>query len=253
MTLRTRVAGIMLAVLPVAGASLGSDGGDSTKKSEAASATRTSPAVVPKTVQSIPPRPVGRSKKILKTGHALDLAIKGDGYFQLRRADDPQDLGMYVTRRGRFELDNRGRIVLHAGKRAWLLIPWLEVRHESALIEITNEGLVWVTDVNDLTKPGDQREMIGNIQLVSFPAETNLPHCGDGIYRVNRNAAREAWFGSPGVEGRGELRQGCLEGSNVDPQEKRDERQKLQQGTKAIQEPARLLHPAAELPAAAIP
>ncbi len=203
MARRTRVVGIMLAVLLVRVA-LGSDGVDSTKKSGAApSATRTSPAAVPRAGQAGPHAPVVRLRKIRKTGHALDLAIDGEGYFQLMRADDPKDLGIYVTRRGRFVLDNQGRIVLHAGKRVWLLIPSFQVRHESALIEITSDGEVWVTDVNDLEKPGDHREMIGNIQLICFPAETTLPPCGDGIYRVNRKAAREAGIGSPGVEGRG--------------------------------------------------
>src|SRR5580704_15345451 len=117
MILRTRVAGILLAVLLVAGVSLGSDGVDSTQKRDASpSVTPKSAAVVAKAVQAVPPRPVARPTKIRKTGRALDLAIDGEGYFQLMRADDPQDLGMYVTRRGRFQLDNQGHIVLHAAK-----------------------------------------------------------------------------------------------------------------------------------------
>ncbi len=142
---------------------------------------------------------------------------------------------MYVTRRGRFQLDNQGHLVLHAVKRDWILTPSLQVRHESALVEITNDGQVWVTDVSDLEKPDDNREMVGTIMLVWFPAETTLPPCGDGIYRVNRKAAREAWIGSPGIEGRGQLRQSCLEESNLDPQEKPDERQKPQHRTKTIE------------------
>jgi flagellar basal body rod protein FlgG len=69
-----------------------------------------------------------RPKQIRKTGHALDLAIQGDGYFQLMRADDPGDLGMYVTRRGRFHLDDQGHLVLSAAKRHWILTPSLQVR-----------------------------------------------------------------------------------------------------------------------------
>jgi flagellar basal body rod protein FlgG len=252
MARRTRVVGIMAASLLATRAALGSDGSDSTQKRDASpSVTPKSAAVVAKAVQAVPPRPIARPTKIRKTGRALDLAIDGEGYFQLMRADDPQDLGMYVTRRGRFQLDNQGHIVLHAAKRDWILTPSLQVRHESALIEITNDGLVGVTDINDLEKPGDHQEMVGNIQLICFPAETILPPCGDGIYRVNRKAAREAGIGSPGVEGRGALRQGCLEESNLDPQEKPDGRQKLQHRAKAIEEPARLLHPAVK-PSAAI-
>jgi flagellar basal-body rod protein FlgG len=252
MARRTRVVGIMVASLLPATVALGSDGVDSTKKSGAApSATRTSHAAVPRAGQAVPPRPVVRPKTIRKTGRALDLAIDGEGYFQLSPANDSQIREMYVTRCGRFQLDNQGHIVLHAAKRDWILTPSLQVQHESALIEITNDGLVGVTDINDLEKPGDHQEMVGNIQLICFPAETILPPCGDGIYRVNRKAAREAGIGSPGVEGRGALRQGCLEESNLDPQEKPDGRQKLQHRAKAIEEPARLLHPAVK-PSAAI-
>jgi len=251
MILRTRVAGILLAVLLVAGVSLGSDGSDSTQKRDVSpSVSLKSAAVVPKAVQAVPAGSVVRPKKIRKTGHTLDLAIDGEGYFQLMPANDSQNQEIYYTRCGRFQLDNQGHIVLHAAKRDWILTPSLQVRHESALIEITNDGLVGVTDINDLEKPGDHQEMVGNIQLICFPAETILPPCGDGIYRVNRKAAREAGIGSPGVEGRGALRQGCLEESNLDPQEKPDGRQKLQHRAKAIEEPARLLQPAVKPPAA---
>src|ERR1700733_14116448 len=114
MARRTRVVGIMAASLLATRAALGSDGSDSTQKRDASpSVTPKSAAVVAKAVQAVPPRPVARPTKIRKTGRALDLAIDGEGYFQLMRADDPQDLGMYVTRRGRFQLDNQGHIVLH--------------------------------------------------------------------------------------------------------------------------------------------
>src|ERR1700730_11914985 len=139
MTRRTHVVGIMLASLVATRIALGSDGSDSTKKSGAPpSASRTSPAVVPKAGQAGPHGPVIRPKTIRKTGHALDLAIDGEGYFQLTPADDRQNREMYVTRRGRFVLDDQGHVVLHAAKRDWILTPSLQVRHESALIEITN-------------------------------------------------------------------------------------------------------------------
>jgi flagellar basal body rod protein FlgG len=217
---------MVLASLFGARVALGSDGSGSTTPSGAApSAARTSPEVAPPDAKAVPRKPGARPKRIRKTGRALDLAIQGDGYFQLMRADDPRDLGMYVTRLGRFHLDDQGHLVLSAAKRHWILTPSLQVNHESALIEITNDGQVWVTDVDDLTKPGDHREIIGTIMLMCFSAETTLPPCGDGIYRVSRKAAREGWIGAPGSEGRGQLRQGCLEESNVGAQERRDDSQ----------------------------
>ncbi len=77
-----------------------------------------------------------------------------------------------------------------------------------------------MTDVNDLAKSDDHREMVGMIQLARFDAATTLTPCGDGIYRATGKGARSVSIGNPGFE-RGELRQGCLEESTFDAQEKR--------------------------------
>jgi flagellar basal body rod protein FlgG len=132
------------------------------------------------------------------------------------------------------------------------LTPSLRLPVESAIIEITTDGLFWVTDIKDLEKPDDNRMMIGNIQLV-VPADCSFTLCGDGVFLIRWNGKHHtAWIGNPGIDGRGELRQACLEGSNVDPQEELEKQQKLHRQTKALEEAVRPPHPATE-PAAESP
>jgi flagellar basal-body rod protein FlgG len=264
MTLVTRAAGIVLAILIVAGISFGSD---PTQKKEAStsaspqtpgkSATATtsnllanerssnrspiaggtkSAAVIRKTVQVAATTTIVRSGKIRKTGHALDIAIDGEGYFQLTPADDSDAGETYVTRYGRFEVDNQNRIVLHGQKRDWILTPSIRLPVESALIEITTDGLFWVTDIKDLEKPDDNRMMIGTIQLV-VPADCTFTPCGDGVFLIRWNGKHHtAWIGNPGIDGRGELRQGCLEESSVSRRQEFDDRRKAQDRARVFQE-----------------
>jgi flagellar basal body rod protein FlgG len=261
MALVARTAGIIVAIFLVAGMS--PDGSESKQTNEAspssfqipgkpAIATTSEPpakeqsssrshvadktkaaAPFPQALKAAPPTRVSRSGKIRKTGHALDIAIEGEGYFQLTPADDSHTRETYVTRSGRFEVDNQNRIVLHGQKRDWILTPSLRLPVESALIEITTDGLFWVTDIKDLEKPDDNRMMIGNIQLI-VPADCSFTPCGDGVFVIRWNGKHHpAWIGTPGIEGRGELRQACLEGSNVDPREELEELQKLQRQSDA--------------------
>jgi flagellar basal-body rod protein FlgG len=128
-----------------------------------------------------------------ETGHPFDLAIQGEGYFQVRRADGQ----VALTRAGAFLLDSRRQLVNPNGER---LVP-----------PITIPAGVDPDDVSigpDGTVTAAERP-IGRIQIVTVPAPNGLAPAGDNNYLVT--AASGGVRRADGV-----LAQGALESSNVD-------------------------------------
>ena len=127
------------------------------------------------------------------TGNPLDLAIAGDGYFQVRRADGR----IALTRQGSFTVDNRRQLVNAQGER---LVPPIFIPRgvDLAKVSITRDGTV--------TAAGRR---VGRIQLVTVPAPNGLLPAGDNDYlpTAASGAVRRAG---------GTITQGVLESSNVD-------------------------------------
>jgi flagellar basal-body rod protein FlgG len=130
-----------------------------------------------------------------QTGEPFDLAIEGEGYFQVRRAGTGQQA---LTRDGAFHLDATGQLVTADGDS---LVPPVRIPRgtDPARVNIGPDG----------TLSADGRR-IGQIQLVTVPAPTGLAAAGGGYYTVTA--------ASGGVRGAttARLQQGSLEASNVD-------------------------------------
>ena len=128
-----------------------------------------------------------------QTGNPLDLAIQGDGFFQVRRADG----SVALTRAGAFLADGRGQLVTPNGET---LVPPIQIPRgfDAANIGIASDGTV--------TANGRR---LGRIQLVTVPAPNGLAPAGDNNYlpTAASGAVRPAT---------GTLAQGVLEASNVD-------------------------------------
>lgn len=139
---------------------------------------------------------LGRSSEqgaLQQTGQPTDLAIQGDGYFQVRRADGQ----IALTRAGSFIVDARGQFVNPKGER---LVPPITVPRgvDAGNLSIAADGTV--------TAAGRR---IGRIQLVTVPAPNGLVPAGDNDYLLSA--------ASGGVRrATGTLLQGSLETSNVD-------------------------------------
>lgn len=143
-----------------------------------------------------------RQGDIQQTGHTMDLAISGDGFFQLRRVD-----GSYAyTRDGSFKLSGEGSIVSSTGH---ILEPGFSVNSDVQSIEITRSGVVTATEI------GGGKVEIGTIELAKFLNPGGLLAMGDNLYEESDEAGQPI-LGTPGEEGFGELHQGFLESSNVD-------------------------------------
>jgi len=136
------------------------------------------------------------------TGNSLDLALDGDGYFQVQLPGG--QLG--YTRAGNFSRSPEGLMVTSEG---YQVMPGITVPEGATAITIGTDGTV------SATVPGQtESQNIGQIQVAAFPNGAGLQNTGDN-YLVETSASGAANLGVPGEDGRGRIRQGMLEASNV--------------------------------------
>jgi len=136
------------------------------------------------------------------TGNALDLALDGDGYFQVQMPGGT--LG--YTRAGNFTRSPEGLLVTSEG---YQVMPGITVPEGATAITIGTDGTV------SATVPGQsEASELGQIQIASFANSAGLLSKGDN-YLTETAASGAANLGVAGLEGRGNIRQGMLEASNV--------------------------------------
>ena len=139
---------------------------------------------------------------VAETGNALDVAISGDGFFQVELPDG----STAYTRDGNFSRDASGMLVNNSGLP---LAGQIEVPADALAIEIDQDGTV-----SALLDDNTQVE-IGQVELAKFSNNGGLEALGDNLY-ASTEASGLAFYGEPGSEGFGVVRQGYLEQSNVD-------------------------------------
>lgn len=136
------------------------------------------------------------------TGNSLDLALDGDGYFQVTLPGGT--LG--YTRAGNFSRSAEGLLVTAEG---YTVQPGITVPQGATSITIGTDGTVSAT-IAGQTEPSQ----IGQVQVATFPNSAGLQAKGDN-YLTETSASGAASLGIAGQDGRGNIRQGMLEGSNV--------------------------------------
>lgn len=136
------------------------------------------------------------------TENELDLAITGQGYYQIEMPDGETA----YTRQSVYQLNENGEIVTPQG---FPLQPGLTVPEDAIDIIINQSGEV-------LVKMPDQVEYdnVGQIQLANFVNPAGLEAIGDTLF-VETSASGNAQIGNPGEDVFGTIRQGALENSNV--------------------------------------
>ena len=144
------------------------------------------------------------------TNNELDLMIDGEGFFQVQVEDDVSEGGIAYTRAGNFVRNSEGDIVL-ATDQGRRLIPNIQIPPDATGVTIGLDGTVSVTIAGNNTP-----QVIERIQLARFINPAGLLPLGENLYAPTA-ASGEAVVGDPLEEGRGGIRQGALEGSNVDP------------------------------------
>jgi flagellar basal-body rod protein FlgG len=137
------------------------------------------------------------------TGNPLDLAIEGDGYFQVLQ---PNGQTAY-TRDGAFQLNANGQVVNSSG---YQVLPAVTIPGNATSVTISTDGVVSVT------LPGSGAStQVGQLQLANFVNPQGLQPLGSNLY-ASTNSSGAAIAGSPQSNGLGSLRQSYLETSNVD-------------------------------------
>ena len=152
-------------------------------------------------------RPVAIQKVFIQgdyqqTQNELDIAIEGDGFFQVLRPNGE----IAYTRAGAFKLDSEGWIVTSDG---FLMEPELSVPTDSVAIAIGTDGTVSVLQAGET-----EAVEVGSIQLARFVNPAGLMSIGRNLY-LPTSASGDVITGIAGEEGFGTMAQGYLEMSNV--------------------------------------
>jgi len=137
-----------------------------------------------------------------QTGNDLDMAIEGDGFFQIQMPDGTTG----YSRAGAFKKDSTGRVVTSDG---YPLLPEIVIPTNATKISIGNDGTVSVTQAGQ-TAPTN----VGNIQLAQFANPAGLAAQGKNLF-LQTDSSGNATTGTPGQTGIGTITQGFLEMSNV--------------------------------------
>jgi flagellar basal-body rod protein FlgG len=139
---------------------------------------------------------------MIVTNNPLDIAITGDGFFQIQL---PNGETAY-TRDGTFHLDSQGVIVNTNG---YPLLPNITIPQDAVHINIGSDGTVSVIQAGQT-----QSAVVGNIQTASFINPAGLEAIGKNLYKPT-SASGDSIIGTPGENNLGALEQGFLESSNV--------------------------------------
>ena len=136
------------------------------------------------------------------TGNSLDVAIQGDGFFQVTMPDGT--LG--YTRDGSFKKDAQGRIVTAEG---YFLEPQITIPTNATEVTISAEGVVTATIPNQTTP-----QNLGQLELARFVNAAGLDSIGGNLLKESA-ASGTPTVGNPGTDGAGTLVQKYVEMSNV--------------------------------------
>ena len=141
------------------------------------------------------------------TSNQLDFAIEGDGFFQVQNPNG----GFYYTRAGNFGLNADGTLVLGSANNGYVLDPQITIPQDATDVLVTADGQVQIR-----TQASTNLQTVAQLSLAKFVNPDGLLKLGDNLYQQT-DASGDPQVGNPGQEGFGNVRQGFLEASNVEP------------------------------------
>ena len=129
-----------------------------------------------------------------QTGNPFDLAIQGDGFFNIQTAE-----GVKYTRNGNFVLGEDGLLMTPGG---------YPVLGQSGNIQLEAEGPVTIDREGNVVVDGST---VDSIRVTRFPDSQNLQKVGESLFVALDNGT------SAVPSERYEMMQGYVELANVDP------------------------------------
>ena len=153
-------------------------------------------------VRTIATEHIHTQGSLQRTENSLDMAINGQGYFQIQMPDGT----LAYTRAGAFQRDSTGQIVTPSG---YPLSPAITIPADALSISISRDGIVSVTQTGNAAPT-----QVGNIQLATFVNQGGLQSMGENLF-VETASSGTPTPNTPGSSGAGLLNQGMVETSNV--------------------------------------
>ena len=137
-----------------------------------------------------------------QTSNNLDLAIKGNGFFQVQLPDGTTG----YTRDGSLQVDGTGQLVTNNG---YAVQPGITIPSNAQSVTIAPDGTV------NVALPGQTApQAVGTLSLASFVNPAGLEPKGQNLWGET-SASGSPNAGAPGSNGLGSLQQGYVETSNV--------------------------------------
>ena len=138
---------------------------------------------------------------MINTQNPLDLAIAGEGHFQILQADGT----VAYTRDGNFKVSATGQLVTSSGQP---LQPAITIPATAQSLTIGRDGTV------SAELFGGGAAQVGQIQVARFLNPAGLTPVGQNLMKETP-ASGAPTATNPGLAGAGALMQGTLEASNV--------------------------------------
>lgn len=139
---------------------------------------------------------------LIQTGNELDVAVEGEGFFQIDLPDGPA-----YTRDGSFRRSEDGRLVTVDG---YELSGGITIPNDARSVSIAADGTVSAFILGQ-----SESSEIGRLELVRFSNPAGMDASLGRNLLLETDSSGAPLTGDPGQDGLGTIAQGFLENSNV--------------------------------------